>query len=199
MLGTKDYQRLDKLVEMMMAGKASELPPGLFDHIQRYEVVDDLIRKYVAKKQVIAMMRVRFPELTATSSLYRLYDETVYVFNSRNTLHKNYWRSFLMEICQDALAKAVRSDNFKAIDMLVNRIIQLQQLDKADDHLPAKLEPHELMLVFKISNEQIFQLPVTEAKQLTPERKEELLQVLEESHADIELAEIIEEYERTGH
>lgn len=140
-----ERENMQPLIQWL-TGEDVELSPHLEDKWKKIEVMDDLIRRYPKRKDVIAAFRKKFPEIKSLSTVYRCFHETRYLFGVTHRVNKNYERYVMLDQVNKAIDICFTTDNMKDLARYLEIKAKLLQFDKVDPINPEDLGSHTYIL-----------------------------------------------------
>jgi len=153
------------------------------EQFDRWDYCDNQLRKYGKQRDVEAMMRAKFKNISI-SQIKRDIDNTKRLFNSITTVNKDYEKLFLIEDIKETILEAKKIGNLNARTKAQRNLYLVLGLDKDDEIDLSKLENHEYILAIgtsqselKIDLMNIHEIPFTARKRVSDVIESEITEV----------------------
>ncbi|MFZ4413885.1 MAG: hypothetical protein ACOYOV_12445 [Bacteroidales bacterium] len=153
------------------------------EQFDRWDYCDNQLRKYGKQRDVEAMMRAKFKNISI-SQIKRDIDNAKRLFNSITTINKDYEKLFLIEDIKETILEAKKTGNLNARTKAQRNLYLVLGLDKDDEIDLSKLENHEYILAIgtsqselKIDLMNIHEIPFTARKRVSDVIESEITEV----------------------
>jgi hypothetical protein len=148
----------DKIVAHCLDPDKSPLSKEHQNIFNRWNVADDLLRRYPKDKQAMIMLRKKFPDLSIPHAYVDLQNAKK-LFNYTNPVNKEFIRRWVIQDCLTMieLTKSMGSRGLKAWNNARLQLIKAAQLEESDKLLPDPeiLESHQFFTVINIKGQHI--------------------------------------------
>lgn len=190
-----DTDNLNKIIKWLQNPiEANKLPSVLETLLSRIEVADSLLRRY-ARNKVAKMLMTKY-EIAAKSNAYKIINGAMYVYNSQNIIHKEYWRNLLVDKTYAELLKYQEQGNDRGFNNAMKNLITLIGLDKDESKLTAEmLQQHSIIFNINIGEGNSYMISADKLSKLSGNDKENIVRAIEAESIGFDMVEFIEEEE----
>lgn len=148
----------DKIVQHCLQPEKSPLSAKDQQILNRWNVADDLLRRYPKDKQAMVMLRKKFPHIS-TRQAYTDLQNAKRLFNYTSPVDKEFIRRWVVHDCLTMIdiAKSMGPRGLKAWNTARMQLIKAAQLEEDEKILPNPeiLEQHQFFTIIQIGDQQI--------------------------------------------
>ncbi|MFZ4413673.1 MAG: hypothetical protein ACOYOV_11355 [Bacteroidales bacterium] len=160
-----------------------------FKIFERWDFCDNQLRKYGKQRDVEALMRAKFPNISMVQ-IKRDIENTKRLFSSIATINKGYEKLFLIEDIKETILTAKACNDLNARTKAQKNLFLVLGLDKDDEIDLSKLESHEYYITIA-SRDAMLKIDLLNLQKLAISNKKSISDFLESEITEADAFQIL--------